>query len=187
MSDAKTDASATTRPLPLRLLRWLDQNLEKIVILIAYSTMAGIICVEVIRRFLFNVQAPWSTSIPVLLFLWVTWVGAAYNVKQRTHLSLNEVRLRLPYTAQFCCLILDTVLWLIFAAIVIYFSIQQVTLAYDNFAIVQGTDNVMQWWFYLATPVGWSLIVYRVLVNFYQDWQTFRRRDPFNLQPSLLE
>lgn len=178
--------SATTS-LPIKLLRSLDQNLEKTVILIAYSTMAGIIFVEVVRRFLFNVQAPWSTSIPVLLFLWVTWIGAAYNVRKRTHLSLNEVRIRLPYTAQFCCLVMDAVLWLVFAAIVITFSTEQVTLAYDNFAIVEGTDDVMQWWFYLATPLGWALIVYRVLGNLYEDWRTFRRREPFNLQPSLLE
>ncbi len=173
--------------LPMTLLRWIDQNLEKTVILISYSTMAGIICVEVVRRFVFGVQAPWSTSVPVLLFLWVTWVGAAYNVRQRTHLSLNEVRLRLPYTIQFCLLILDAVLWIIFAVIVIYYSTEQVGLAYDNYAIVQGTDNVMQWWFYLATPVGWTLIIYRVLENLYEDWQAYRLREPFNLSPSLLE
>lgn len=173
--------------LPIRLLLLFERNIEKIVILIAYSAMAGIICVEVIRRFLFNVQAPWSTSVPVLLFLWVTWVGAAYNVRMRTHLSLNEVRVRLPYTAQFCCLIMDAVLWIVFASIIINFSTQQVYLAYDNFAIVQGTDDVMQWWFYLATPVGWTLIILRVLQNLYQDFRTYRSGQPFNLQASLLE
>jgi TRAP-type C4-dicarboxylate transport system permease small subunit len=45
----------------------------------------------------------------------------------------------------------------------------------------------MQWWFYLATPVGWTLIIYRVLENLYEDWQAYRLREPFNLSPSLLE
>lgn len=168
-------------------LRWLDENLEKCIILLSYSGMAGIIFVEVIRRFLFNLQAPWSTSIPVLLFLWLTWFGASLNVKKRTHLSLNEIRMRLPYTGQFMCLVLDAVLWIGFGIMVIYFTAYQVELAYMNFAIVPGTDKVMQWWFYLATPLAWVMIIYRVLQNLYADWRRFRLREPFNLQPSIMD
>lgn len=172
--------------MALSLFRWLDRNIEKIVILICYTTMAGIIFVEVIRRFLFNEQAAWSTTIPIYLFLWVTWMGAAYNVKIRTHLRFDELRVRLPYTAQFACLCLDALLWILFAAIVVVFSIEQVQLSYDNFSIVQGTDDVMQWWFYLATPVAWILLVIRALQNLSEDWQTYRRGESFTIQTSML-
>ena len=168
------------------LFRWVDRNIEKIVILICYTTMAGIIFVEVIRRFLFNEQAAWSTTIPIYLFLWVTWMGAAYNVKIRTHLRFDELRVRLPYTAQFACLCLDALLWILFAAIVVVFSVEQVQLSYDNFSIVQGTDDVMQWWFYLATPVAWILLVVRALQNLSEDWQTYRRGGSFTIQTSML-
>jgi len=169
------------------ILRWLDHNTEKVIILITYSTMAGIIFVEVVRRFLFNEQVAWSTTIPVLLFLWVTWFGASYNVRKRTHLALTEVRSRMPYGMQFACFILDAVLWVVFAGIVIWFTYDQTYLAYDNFAIVGGTDNVMEWWFYLATPLAWSMIVIRVLQNLVQDIRRYRERQPFILQASLLD
>lgn len=104
------------------LFGWLERNTEKVVILITYSSMAGIIFVEVIRRFLFNEQVAWSTTVPVLLFLWVTWFGASYNIRQRTHLALTEVRSRMPYGAQFACFKMDAVLWIVFACIVIYFA-----------------------------------------------------------------
>ncbi len=168
------------------LLRWLDANLEKIVILICYSAMAGIIFVEVIRRFVFQMQAPWSTTIPIYLFLWITWMGAAYNTRIRTHLRFDELRVRMPYRAQFACLCLDAALWIVFAIIVIVFSTEQVRLARDNFAIVQGTDSVMQWWFYLATPLAWTLLVVRALQNLWQDVQTFRRGEPFTIQVAML-
>lgn len=164
---------------------WLDENIEKIIILVSYAAMAGIIFVEVIRRFLFNQQVPWSTTIPVLLFLWVTWFGASYNVKRRTHLALTEVRARLPYVLQFACFVLDAALWLIFAVIVIYFTINQTYIAYDNFAIVGGTDNVMEWWFYLATPLAWSLIMIRVIQNLIEDYQRYKNKEPFILQAAL--
>ncbi|WP_454441329.1 TRAP transporter small permease [Vibrio bathopelagicus] len=170
-----------------KCLYWLDNNIEKYLIVSSYSLMTVIIFVEIIRRFFFSIQAPWSTSIPVLLFLWLTWVGAAVNVKNRTHLSLTEIRLRLPYRVQFLCLILDAFLWLSFAGVVLYFASDQVRIAYDNFAIVQGTDDVMQWWFYMATPVGWTLIIYRVIQNFYQDYRRYRNNEPLILQTSLAE
>ena len=169
------------------LLGWLDRNIEKTVILISYTGMAGIIFVEVIRRFLFNEQVAWSTTVPVLLFLWVTWFGASYNVRQRNHLALTEVRSRLPYHIQFACFVLDAVLWVVFGCIVVYFTYQQTWLAYDNFAIVGGTDHVMEWWFYLATPLAWGLIIFRVMQNLAQDIRRFRRREPFILQASLLD
>jgi TRAP-type C4-dicarboxylate transport system permease small subunit len=168
-------------------LSWLDRNVEKTVILVSYITMAGIIFVEVFRRFLLNEQAAWSTTIPIYLFLFVTWLGAAYNVKARTHLSFTEVRTRLPYKAQFYCLVMDAVLWIGFALVVVVYATEQVYIAYDNFSIVQGTDNVLQWWFYMIIPVAWSLLIIRVLQNLWDDWLRFQRGEPFVLQRSILD
>lgn len=169
----------------MAVLRWLDANVEKIFILVCYVTMAGIIFVEVIRRFLFSQQVPWSTTVPVYLFLWIVWLGCAYNVKIRAHLRFDELRLRLPYHGQFACLCLDALLWIVFAAIVIFYTGEQVRLSYDNFAFVQGTDNVMQWWFYMATPIAWSLLIVRVLQNFWGDLGDFRAGRPFNLTTNI--
>lgn len=168
------------------LVRWLDDNIEKVIILVNYVAMAGIIFVEVIRRFLFNEQAAWSSTIPIYLFLWVTWIGCTYNVKIRTHLRFDELRVRMSYGMQFACLILDAVLWIVFALIVIFFAVEQVQLSYDNFSIVQGTDDVMQWWFYLATPFAWSLLIIRVLQNLVSDYGLYRKREPFQIQVGML-
>lgn len=163
----------------LTLLRWLDRSAERTIILLAYSSMALIIVYAVFERYVFSTQIPWSSSIPIYLFLWVTWIGCAYNVKQRTHLVFNDFRLRMPYGLQYACMWLDTLLWIAFGSVVAYFTVEQTKLAYDNFAIVQGTDNVMQWWFYLATPVGWLMLMVRALQNLVADIGRYRRREPF--------
>ena len=160
------------------VLKWLDENIEKSVILVSYVVMTAIIFVEVIRRFAFGQQAPWSSTIPIYLFLWVTWIGCAYNCKRRSHLRFEEFRMRLPYAGQFICLIVDHLAWIGFSNLVIYYSLEQVQLSYDNFAIVQGTDDVMQWWFYTATPIGFSLVIYRVLRNLIEDIRRFRNNEP---------
>lgn len=166
-------------------LHWLNDNIEKIVILISYSAMASIIFIEVIRRFFFNVQSPWSTTIPIYLFLWLTWMGTSYNTKRRSHLRFSEVRERLSYNKQFACLLLDSLLWYVFGAIVIYFATEQVMISYDNFSIVQGTDDIMQWWFYMATPLAWTLLLFRVTQNLIEDIKAFRAKEPLTITASL--
>ncbi len=168
------------------VLRWLDRNLEKTIILVAYVTMAGIIFVEVIRRFLLNEQVAWSATIPIYLFLWVVWIGCAHNVRIRTHLRFDELRTRLPYGAQFACLMLDSLLWIVFSVIVIVYTSEQVMLSRDNYAIVQGTDDVLQWWFYVATPFAFTVLIVRVLQNAREDIAAFRRGAPLKLTASML-
>lgn len=160
------------------VLKWLDENIEKSIILVSYVLMTGIIFVEVIRRFAFGQQAAWSSTIPIYLFLWVTWIGCAYNCKRRSHLRFEEFRMRLPYSGQFFCLVVDHLVWIGFSILVIYYSMQQVQIAYDNFAIVQGTDDIMQWWFYTATPIGFGLVIYRVLRNLADDIRRYRNNEP---------
>ena len=164
------------------MLRWLDENVEKTVILVSYVVMTAIIFVEVIRRFAFGAQAAWSSTVPIYLFLWVTWIGCAYNCKMRSHLRFEELRMRLPYKGQFFCLVVDHLVWIGFAILVIYFSLEQVQISYKNFAIVQGTDDVMQWWFYMATPIGFALVIYRVTRNLLDDINRFRNNEPMPIK-----
>lgn len=165
----------------------IERNIEKSVILASYASMAGIIFVEVIRRFFFNEQAPWSTTIPIYMFLWLAWMGASYNTMRRSHLRFTEVRERLSYKAQFACLILDAICWFVMGVVVIYFSIEQVYIAYDNFAIVQGTDDIMQWWFYTATPLAWVLLLFRVIQNLRQDIRSFKAGRPLTTQAAMFD
>ena len=83
---------------------------------------------------------------------------------------------------QFFCLVVDHVVWILFSLLVMWFAIEQVRIAYDNFAIVQGTDDVMQWWFYLATPIGFALVIYRVMTNLIADIRRFRNNEPMPIK-----
>ncbi len=167
-------------------LRWLDQNVEKVIMVIAYSACAGIVAVEVFRRYVFQVQAPWSTFVPSYMFLWITWLGCAYCVRARLHLSFNEIRDRLARHWQFALMQFDYVLYLVFGSIVIYYSYDLVALQYRVESIVPGTDDVLSWWFYSATPVGWSLLIFRVAQNVIEDVRTYLNGAPMVTRGSLM-
>lgn len=160
-----------------RLVPWTERNLEQTLMVVSYLAIGGIIFVEVIRRFVFSVQAPWSTTLPPFLFLIMTWFGCSYNVKLRTHLAFAEFRTAMPRTGQMACLMLDALLWIGFSWVVIVTALKLVVNSAANFQIMLGTDNVMQWWFLISMPLAFTTLVARVLENALIDIARFRRGD----------
>lgn len=161
-----------------RAMPIVERHLERSVMVYSYLAIALIIFWGVIDRFVFNDQEPWSTTIPPLLFMVMAWFGASYNVRLRTHLSFSELRTAMPRGGQLACLILDAVLWFIFAVIVIVTTTRLVALSASNFQIVLGTDNIMQWWFLLAAPLSFFLMVGRVFQNLADDLNNWKTGEP---------
>ncbi len=168
-----------------RKVPFIERHLERSVMVYSYLAIALIIFWGVIDRFVFNDQEPWSTTIPPLLFMVMAWFGASYNVRLRTHLSFSEFRTAMPRGAQLACLILDAVLWFIFAVIVIVTTTRLVALSASNFQIVLGTDNIMQWWFLLAAPLSFFLMVGRVFQNLADDFRNWKTGKPL-LQQAVI-
>lgn len=161
-----------------KYIPWVERNLEATVMVSTYLLIGVIIFVEVFRRFILNVQAPWSTTLPPFLFLIMTWAGCAYNVKLRTHLAFAEFRSNMPRPLQFVCLSVDAVLWLGFSWIVVVTSTQVAANSAANFQILLGTDNVLQWWFLVSVPLSFILIAARAMENWLTDLQNLRSGQP---------
>lgn len=160
-----------------RVVPFLERHLERGISVLMYLIIAWIIFSGVIDRFVFSSQVPWSTTIPPYLFMIMAWYGCSYNVKLRTHLSFNEFRMKMAPTAQMLVLTLDAVLWLGFCWIVVSTTLLIAANSADNFAIVAGTDGMMQWWFIITMPVAFVLMAGRVIGNWLEDWRNYRSGD----------
>ena len=170
------------------LFKWVplvDRYLERSIMVWSYLIIAGIIFVEVIRRFVFNEQAPWSTTLPPFLFLIMTWFGCSYNIRKRTHLAFSEFRMNFPPILQMACLLLDAVLWWGFCLVVLVTSAKVTANSAGNFQILLGTDNVLQWWFLITVPVAFTVMAARVLENLLEDFSNLRASEPL-VQPASI-
>lgn len=157
-----------------RLSPFIEKHLERALMVWSYLLIAGIIFVEVVRRFVLNEQVPWSTTVPPYLFLIMTWFGCAYNVRLRTHLAFSEFRTNLPRIGQMLCLSLDAVLWIGICWVVVVTSMRVVVNSAANFQIMLGTDDVMQWWFLLSVPISFVMLAARAYQNLSEDIANFR-------------
>ena len=157
-----------------RYVPFLERRLEPSVMIYTYLLIAAIIFVEVIRRFVFKVQAPWSTTLPPFLFLIMTWFGCSYNVSKRSHLAFSEIRMNLPRPLQLGTLTLDFMLWMVLSWIIVVTSMRIVLNSVANFQIMLGTDNVMQWWFLLSVPLSFLFLAARALGVWMEDIHRYR-------------
>lgn len=157
-----------------RLVPFIEKHLERTLMVWSYLLIAGIIFVEVFRRFVLNEQVPWSTTLPPYLFLIMTWFGCAYNVRLRTHLSFSEFRMNLPRIGQMMCLWLDAILWIGISWIVVVTSTRVVVNSAANFQIMLGTDDIMQWWFLLSVPISFVILAARAYQNLQEDMANYR-------------
>ncbi|MCC7481531.1 MAG: TRAP transporter small permease subunit [Hyphomicrobiales bacterium] len=151
-------------PVLVRIARWFDQHFEPLVMIVAYAGFASIIAVEVVRRFLFGEQTTWGAEISIHLFVWLTWFGASWGVRNGTHLSFPGIRQTLPRSAQLVLLLLDNFLWLALGAVVLFGAQKMIAMQFAFESVIQGSAIPM-WWSFSLVPIAWALIYVRAIQN----------------------
>lgn len=158
---------------------WCDRDLERTLMIWAFVLCAAIICFEAGRRYFFRSQAPWTPVAAIYLFILLTWVACAYNVKTRTHLRFDELRKRLPYSVQFALQLVDSAIWILLGCIITFYGVKQMMVQHQLGSLVQGTDHFPLWIPFMAVPLGWILVLWRVAQSVREDIRRFRAREPF--------
>jgi TRAP-type C4-dicarboxylate transport system permease small subunit len=181
MNEHAVMARAQPRPadgILRRAYRWLDGNLEYSLMNALYILCTLVVFVEAVRRYVWRSQFPWSGQAAIYLFIWLSWIGCAYGVKARGHLRFDEIRRRLPYTAQFALQLIDYAAWLVVGAIISVTALQQMRVQMDMGSVVQGTDHFPLWVAFMGVPFGWGLVLWRAVQCMLEDIRRYRAGEP---------
>jgi TRAP-type C4-dicarboxylate transport system permease small subunit len=181
MSEQAQVPGAETRPagsMLRRACRWVDANLEYSLMNLIYTLCTLVVFTEAVRRYLFRSQFPWSGQAAMYLFIWLSWIGCAYGIKARGHLRFDEIRGRLPYTAQFVLQLFDYAVWIVLGAIISVTAIQQMRIQAEMGSVVQGTDHFPLWVAFIGVPFGWGLVLWRTVQCAAEDIRRYRAREP---------
>ena len=73
------------------ILRRVDANAERYLMLVFYCTVVFVIVNEVVRRFVFQYSSLWGEEAARYAFVYLGWVGAAQAVKERAHIRFDTV------------------------------------------------------------------------------------------------
>jgi TRAP-type C4-dicarboxylate transport system permease small subunit len=151
----------------------IDANLEQWLVCFLYAYFCIIILVEVIRRYFLGASSPWGEMTARYAFVFLVYIAAAQVAKSRDHIRIDLVpRLLGPRPRFFLYLYFD-LLYLLLAALVIFYSIKVMQISATNGTLMTGLDlNVA--YAQAALPIGWALLAFRVVQRFVGTLRAYR-------------
>jgi len=159
------------------MFRTLDRNAEKWALLIFYLMLVVTMTIEVIRREVFAYSSIWGEEIVRYCFIYLCWIGAAAAVRERAHIRIDVILNYLPPRGKALIYILGDVLTLALALLALWLSVETVEISWKFGSVSHGL-RVSMVWFLMAVPIGFSLMIFRLLQSLNRDLRDLRAGRP---------
>ena len=159
------------------LLRKIDQNAERWLLLVFYVMLVATMAVEVIRREVFSYSSIWGEEIVRYSFIYLAWIGAAAAVKDRAHIRIDVLMHYLPPRPKALLYIFGDLVMFVIALIAVYWSLETVHVSWKFGSVTDGL-RISKVWFLMAVPVGFTLMIWRLLQSLHRDLRSLRTGQP---------
>ncbi len=157
-----------TRDRLCAIARAIDRNGERWLLLFLYSFIVMVIFIEVVRRFVLLYSSVWGEETARYAFIYLVWIGASAAVRERAHIRIDVITHVLSPRGAALLYIFGDVLTLALAVFAIYWSLDPVlvSLRFEN--VTDGL-RIVRAWFLVAVPLGFSMMVVRLIQSILQD------------------
>jgi TRAP-type C4-dicarboxylate transport system permease small subunit len=156
-----------------KFLSSMDNDLERWLSLVFYMMIAVTIISEVIRRFVFSYSSIWGEEVARYCFIYMAWLGASLGVKNRAHIRIDIILNFLPNRGKSIVYLFSDFMALILACIALYVSMGSVLTSVEFGSVTHGL-RIGHYWFLMAVPFGFTLIVIRLIQSITRDFGDLR-------------
>lgn len=150
------------------MLKTLNENAERWALLVFYIMLVATMAVEVVRREVFAYSSIWGEEIVRYSFIYLAWIGAAAAVRERAHIRIDVIFNYVSARAKAILYIFGDVVMLVVAALAVYWSWETVAVSWKFGSVSHGL-RVSMVWFLLAVPIGFGLMIFRLLQSLVRD------------------
>jgi TRAP-type C4-dicarboxylate transport system permease small subunit len=159
------------------MLKALDRNAERWALLIFYLMLVATMTIEVIRREVFSYSSIWGEEIVRYSFIYLCWIGAAAAVRERAHIRIDVILNYLSNRGKAVVYVFGDIVTLALAVLALWLALEAVEVSW-RFGSVSHGLRVSIIWFYMAVPIGFSLMIFRVLQSLVRDVRDMRAGRP---------
>jgi|SRR5690625_1706384 len=148
----------------LKLL--FDKRLEESVLVLTMAVMVLIMFVQSTSRYVTGTSFSWGSELAQYLHIWQIWIGASLAVRVQAHVRVDVFINLLPSKIRRYMNLLGLLCWFFFAGFLAYEGSKYVM---EVLATGQTSPSlhVPMWIPYLAIPIGGSLMIIRLIQQFY--------------------
>ena len=145
-----------------KAIDWIDRNVEYVLNVLFYAYIIVIIFAEVVARYVLHSSIVWAEETAIYAFIWMSYLSTARLARGRAHLAFTIFRDAMPRGPQLACLLVaDLCLATVAVVVVLYMWTPLLdSIAYKQ--TMQGV-NLPIWIATVAVPVGWLVVLVRVL------------------------
>lgn len=153
----------------MKVLKWLDENIELYICVFLMSFMTLLIFVQVVMRYVFNNSLSWSEELARYVFIWLIYIGISYGCKLRKHIKIDAALDLFPKKVRPYVVVIGDILFIVFA---VYITITGFTYSMEQIQYDMRSPalKIPYQYIYLSTVAGFGLatirqiqtIIYRV-------------------------
>ncbi len=150
----------------MKALKWLDNNLETVLLILLSVIMVVVIFIQVFMRYVMQNSLSWSEELARYCFIWLIYIGISYGVKKQRHISVDAILLLFKERGKIIFGIIANLLFLAFAIFVVVkgYEISSQLLQWGQ---KSPANKIPMGIVYLAAPVGMALTSLRLIQNLY--------------------
>jgi len=142
-------------------MRFLDK-FEEIVLIMGLALMGLAVALQIFMRYLFNMPLVWSEEFARYIFVWISFIGASYGVRQGSHIAMefffNKFGPRMRKRVAVSTHVLSIAAFAYLIPTAIYFTRSQHLIA-------SSAMDIPMSWLFAAVPIGCALICFRLVIN----------------------
>jgi TRAP-type C4-dicarboxylate transport system permease small subunit len=154
--------------------------LSWICLYVAYFLLVAVTIIAVFGvyyRYVLIDPIPWAEEIARYILIWMTMIGASIAVKERKHVRLTSVLVRLP---EHMALIIEIVFFLIIIFIIGLIANESIIMVFSRSAkIISPSLQISMIWAHTALPVGFALILIQSFYILFEDIKIFIAKESF--------
>jgi TRAP-type C4-dicarboxylate transport system permease small subunit len=172
MTDAGTDRTDVAAAR-LRVLRWIDVHVERLLMVVFYGYFCVIIFVEVVLRYGFGSSTGWGEMTARYAFVFLASLAVAEAARTRDHIRIDLLPSRLQGGTRLLLYLYFDLLQIALASLVVWYAWRVIGLQWSTEQMMQSIDLNMAF-AYIALPLGWGLFIVRVIRRLAADVRAFR-------------
>jgi len=159
------------------MLKALDKNAERWALLVFYTLLVVTMAVEVIRREVFAYSSIWGEEIVRYSFIYLAWIGASAAVRDRGHIRIDVIFNYVSPKMKSLLYIFGDLVMLTIAILAFYWSFETVAVSWKFGSVSHGL-RVSMVWFLMAVPLGFGLMMLRLVQSLIRDVADLRSGRP---------
>jgi TRAP-type C4-dicarboxylate transport system permease small subunit len=178
---------SVTQYLDRPALRKIERNFESYLAVLAILIYTLIILNKIVSRTFYPwLVITWQEEVTIGLFIWSAWLATASLVRKDGHIRFSLFVQDFSNRGVYAIYVIEWILWLAIAGVIVFYSTEWISQYVASGSDIIGTA-VPKYFLYLSVPVGYGLIIVRILQQVVTVTRQYRAGEELSTQSDVLE